>query len=53
MRYVGIMLWLVFHKAPKITMKVSHIILCDIHFQTEKVFVLYKLQRMVNYINNF
>ena len=28
---VGIMLWLVPHKAPKITMKVSHIILCDKH----------------------
>ena len=32
MPFVGLMLWLVLHKAPKITMKVSHIILCDKHF---------------------
>ena len=32
---VGIMLWLVPHKAPKITMKVSHIILCDKHILTK------------------
>ena len=41
----GIMLWLVLHKAPKITMKVSHIILCAIHFYKKKFLYFYKLQQ--------